>query len=471
MNTRISNSYLRMVMVISTFGGLLFGYDTGVLNGALPFMSQPDQLNLTPLREGMVTSSLLLGAIFGSVIGGRLSDIHGRRKIIAYIAAVLFWAAVGCSLAPTFEVMVVCRFILGLAIGGISGIIPGYLSEIAPFEQRGRIVTQNEWMLVTGQFLAFLVNAILAVTIGGSGDVWRYMLFVASLPALVLFFGMRKMPESPRWLANKNKVEHALSVLMKIRGDEHRARSELREISETIAAERKQGQFSWSDLKTPWIRRLVLIGMGIGMTTQLTGINSVIYYGSQILEKAGFSTQAAIIANTLNGVAAVIGVTLSFWIMTKIGRRAHLTIGFCGTTFCMFCITMAAMFFADIAAFPFIVLGFLVVFLLFNQSCVGPMLFLTIAEIIPLRLRGLGIGISILMHWVTNFIIGLAFPVLIASVGIQATFAIFVVLGLCSIFFVWKWLPETKDRTLEEIEMSFREKDAKPETEVLGFGK
>ena len=196
-----SKSYLKMIMIISTFGGLLFGYDTGVVNGALPYMAEPDQLNLSPLDEGMVASSLLLGATFGSVIGGKVSDMQGRRKNIFLLSVLFFLATLGCSLAPNFEVMVFSRFMLGLAVGGASVTVPAYLAEVSPADKRGRMVTQNELMIVTGQFMAFVFNAIIAIVLAGNPHLWRYMLVVAAVPAVCLFFGMMRLPESPRFPA------------------------------------------------------------------------------------------------------------------------------------------------------------------------------------------------------------------------------------------------------------------------------
>lgn len=263
LSSKTSKSYLKTIMIISTFGGLLFGYDTGVVNGALPYMAEPDQLNLTPLHEGMVASSLLLGATFGSVIGGKLSDVQGRRKNIFILSIIFFLATLGCSLAPNFEVMLVSRFVLGLAVGGASVTVPAYLAEVSPSEKRGRMVTQNELMIVTGQFMAFVFNAIIAVVLAGNPHVWRYMLVVAAIPAIVLFFGMMKLPESPRWLVSKGRISDALNVLKKIRETEKNAISELNEIQDNLDAEKNIKQYGFKDLNTPWIRRIILIGMGI----------------------------------------------------------------------------------------------------------------------------------------------------------------------------------------------------------------
>ncbi len=262
-----AQSYLKKIMIISTFGGLLFGYDTGVINGALPYMSAPDQLNLTPLHEGMVVSILLLGAATGSICGGRLSDMLGRRHNIICLAVLFFFAAIGCSLAPSFEVMLVTRFLLGLAVGGASVTVPTYLAEIAPMERRGRMVTQNEFMIVTGQFLAFVCNAIIAIVLAGDPHIWRYMLAICALPALVLFFGMLRLPESPRWLFMKGKLSDSLGVLKVIRTSKERAIAEFNEIQDMLQEQSIEHQVTYRDLTTPWVRRIMLIGIGIAIFT------------------------------------------------------------------------------------------------------------------------------------------------------------------------------------------------------------
>ena len=451
-----SKSYLKTIMIISTFGGLLFGYDTGVVNGALPYMAQPDQLNLTPLHEGMVASSLLLGATFGSVIGGKISDMQGRRKNIFMLSVLFFIATLGCSLAPSFEVMLISRFALGLAVGGASVTVPAYLAEVSPSEKRGRMVTQNELMIVTGQFLAFVFNALIAVALAGDPHVWRYMLAVAALAAVVLFFGMMRLPESPRWLVSKGKVSEALGVLKKIRETDKHAISELNDIQDTIAAEKNIKQVSFKDLNTPWIRRIILIGMGIATFTQLTGVNSIMYYGTQILNQSGFSMQAALIANTLNGLTSVIAVCVGISLMTKIRRRTMLLTGLSGTTTALFLITVSSTLLENSPYLPFIILSLTVMFLAFMQSCIGPILWLLLSEIIPLRVRGLGMGICVLFHWITNFVVGLTFPVLLSALGLQSTFLIFVIIGFVSLTFVKLFVPETKGKTLEQIEHGFR---------------
>ena len=463
-----SLSYLKKIMIISTFGGLLFGYDTGVINGALPYMAHPTQLDLTPITEGMVVSALLMGAAVGSVFGGKLSDIQGRRKNIFCLSILFFFATLGCALAPSFEVMLISRFLLGLAVGGAAVTVPAYLAEVSPADKRGRMVTQNELMIVSGQFLAFVLNAIIAIVMAGNDHLWRYMLSVAAIPAVILFFGMMKLPESPRWLVSKGHVSEAMTVLKKIRYTEAQAITELNEIQDVIAAEKTSKPVSLSELTMPWVRRVILIGMGIAAFSQLTGVNSIMYYGTQVLIESGFSMQAALIANTLNGLTSVLATFLGIWLLTKIRRRTMLTIGFVGTTVSLFLVSITSMTLGGTDIFPYIVLLLLVMFLAFMQACIGPLLWLLISEIIPLRFKGIGMGLCVLFVWVVNFVMGLVFPTLLSSLGLNFTFLVFVIVGIFSIMFVRYFVPETKGKTLEQIEKQFRNYNRK---EIQSVGK
>lgn len=357
--------YLKRVTVVSTFGGLLFGYDTGVINGALAFMARPDQLNLTPAVEGFVASGLLFGAAIGSFFGGRLSDAEGRRKMLLCLAVIFFFAAIGCSLSPTAGILIACRFVLGLAVGGASVTVPAYLAEMAPADRRGRMVTQNELMIVTGQLLAFILNAILGVTFGEVGHIWRYMLALASIPAVVLWFGMLVMPESPRWLLLQGRVSDAMQVLKKIR-DERMAIAELNEIQDSIDSEKHLDKAGYKDLATPWIRRIVFIGMGVSICQQISGVNSIMYYGTQILTQAGFSTEAALIGNIANGTISVAATIFGMWLMTRHGRRPLIMTGQIGTMACLCAIGVLSNLLAGTEMLPFVVLALTVTFLFFQ---------------------------------------------------------------------------------------------------------
>ncbi|GAB1808533.1 sugar porter family MFS transporter [Priestia megaterium] len=452
------HSFLRTIILVSTFGGLLFGYDTGVINGALPYMSESDQLNLNSFTQGLVTSALLFGAAFGAVVGGRLADYNGRRKTILYLAILFFVSTIGCTISPNAAVMILCRFLLGLAVGGASVTVPTYLAEMSPAESRGKMVTQNELMIVTGQLLAFTFNAIIGNMLGENPHVWRYMLPIAAIPAVFLFFGMLRVPESPRWLVSKGKNNEALTVLQKIR-ESKRAKSELQEIESAYDQEAKMEKATFKDLTTPWVRRVVFLGIGIAVVQQITGVNSIMYYGTEILKDAGFQTEAALIGNIGNGVISVLATFVGIWLLGKVGRRPMLITGLVGTTTALLLIGIFSLVFEGSAALPYIVLALTITFLAFQQGAISPVTWLMLSEIFPLRLRGLGMGVTVFCLWGINFLVGLTFPILLASIGLSTTFFVFVVFGIGAILFVKKFLPETKGLTLEELEQRFRSYD------------
>ncbi|OXM75310.1 sugar porter family MFS transporter [Amycolatopsis sp. KNN50.9b] len=444
---------LRLVTVIATFGGLLFGYDTGVINGALPYM-QAD-LGLTPLTEGLVTSSLLLGAALGAVLGGRLSDRRGRRRTILALAVIFLVGTLGCTFAPDTTVMVLSRFVLGLAVGGASVTVPTYLAEVSPAERRGRLVTQNELMIVTGQLLAFTFNAIIGNAFGESGGVWRWMLVLATLPAVVLWFGMLVMPESPRWLASRERFGDALAVLKEVRSG-RRAEAELAEVRQLALEDRQAKTGGWSDLATPWIRRLVLTGVGIAIVQQITGVNSIMYYGTQILTDAGFSANGALTANIANGVISVLATFAGIWLLGRVDRRPMLIAGQIGTTSALLLIGLFSLLLPEGIGRAFVVLSLTVTFLAFQQGSISPVTWLMLSEIFPLKLRGFGFGLCALVLWLTNFAVGLLFPLLVEAIHISGTFFLFAALGVGAITFVARFVPETRGRSLETLEKELR---------------
>ncbi|EUJ22902.1 sugar transporter [Listeria grandensis FSL F6-0971] len=454
-NKRTPKAYLRLITIISTFGGLLFGYDTGVINGALPYMSQAGQLNLTPAGEGIVASSLLFGAAFGAIFGGRLSDRSGRRRNLLTLAVIFFVATLGCTFAPSMAVMVIFRVLLGLAVGGASVTVPTYLAEMSPAHRRGRMVTQNELMIVTGQLLAFTFNAVIGTTLGEDGNVWRYMLVIATIPAVILWFGMLILPESPRWLASKGKIGDALRVLQQIR-EQNEANKELTEIKDNIAAEQEIEKATFQDLSVTWVRRILFIGIGIAVVQQITGVNSIMYYGTEILRDAGFGTEAALIGNIANGVISVLATFVGIYLLGKVGRRPMLITGLIGTTCALLLIGILSMLLQGTTALPYVVLSLTVTFLAFQQGAISPVTWLMLSEIFPQRLRGIGMGTTVFCLWITNFLVGFSFPILLANVGLSITFFMFAILGVFAILFVKRYLPETKGHTLEQIEYYFR---------------
>ena len=450
--------YVILIGLVATFGSLLFGYDTGVVNGALPFMALPDQLNLTPVLEGAVVGAIALGAALGCLIGGRLADSLGRRKNLLYLSILFFFATLGCTASPSANVMIVCRFFLGIAVGASSVTVPVYLAEIATKETRGRMVGLMDLVVVTGQLLAFVVNSILAVSMQDNSHIWRYMLFVSALPAVALFIGMLKTDESPRWLVARGRISEAMNVLQKTRSTKEQAIAELNEIQGLLSEESHCKKFVLSDLKQPWIRRLLMLGIGLSITQQITGVNSIMFYGSQILVQSGFSTQAALIGNIGNGLISVLGAGLGLYMVGKIGRRPMLTAGLVGTTSCMLGIAIISNVMSSSPLLPYLVLSLTVTFLAFQQSCVSPITWLMCSEIFPLRMRGTGMGLSVCFQWIGNFAVGFSFPILLSNFGLSSTFFVFVGLGICAIIFIRILLPETKDKTLEQLEEMFQEK-------------
>jgi sugar porter (SP) family MFS transporter len=441
---------LGMVAMVATFGGLLFGYDTGVINGALRPMTA--DLGLTPITEGIVTSSLLFGAAAGAVGGGRLSDTWGRRKTIILLAILFLVGALSCVFAPNFEVMVVGRVILGLAVGGASSVVPVYLAELAPYEIRGSLAGRNELMIVIGQLAAFVVNAIIGNLWGEFGGVWRIMLAVAAVPAVALFLGMLRMPESPRWLISRGRTQEALAVLKTIRSAD-RAEAEMADVKHLADEEKEMNLSGWGALKNKWILRILLVGIGLGVAQQLTGINSIMYYGQSVLVEAGFDSRAALIANIAPGVIAVVGGVIALTMMQRVNRRTTLLLGFTLTTICHFLIGIASIALpVGNPARPFVILFLVVAFVGSMQTFLNIAVWVMLSEIFPLHIRGFAIGVSIFCLWIANAFLGLFFPTLVASVGITGTFFMFGVVGILALIFIYTQVPETRGRTLEALE-------------------
>lgn len=282
------------------------------------------------------------------------------------------------------------------------------------------------------------------------------MLVVAVLPALVLFFGMLRMPESPRWLVSQGRDTDALGVLRQVRSED-RAVAEMAEVHELAEEEKDSQTGGLSDLATPWIRRLIIIGALLGVFQQFTGINSVMYYGTQLLGDAGFSASAAIVANTLNGLFSVLGITVGLLLMNRIDRRKMLLAGFILTTTFHLLVGLSALLLPDGTAKAYFILVFVVLFVFCMQGTIGPLVWLMLAEIFPLKIRSLAIGVCVFVLWIANACGALLFPPVVAALGIAPTFFIFVGLGLLAILFIATQVPETRGKSLEELEDHFRE--------------
>ncbi|WP_271986284.1 sugar porter family MFS transporter [Pseudoclavibacter terrae] len=442
---------LTVVAFVATIGGLLFGYDTGVINGALRPMTE--ELGLTAFTEGVVTSSLLFGAAFGAFLGGRFSDRWGRRTMIIILAVAFLLGTIVCVFSPNFGVMVVGRVILGLAVGGASTVVPVFLAEIAPYEIRGSLAGRNEVMIAVGAFAAFVVNAIIGNVAGHIDGVWRIMLAVCAIPAIALFFGMIRMPESPRWLVSKGRTEEALVIMRTIR-PEARAEAEVEAIRLTAVEEAKQVRTGLRGvLGNKWLRRILLVGTGIAVFQQLTGINTIVYYGQTVLVESGFDENAALIANVVPGLIGVIGSIVAIYNMERINRRTTFLLGYglIVVWHTLIGIASAAMPVGN-SARPFVILVLVVLFVGSMQTFLNVATWVILSEIFPLHMRGLGIGIAVFFHWIANALLGLFFPSLVEQIGLTGSFFMLAVFNLAAFFFVLKYLPETRGRTLEAVE-------------------
>lgn len=444
---------LDLIAVVATFGGLLFGYDTGVINGALEPMKH--DLGLTTVTEGLVTATLLVGAAVGAIVGGRMNDTLGRKKTLTIVAVIFFLGTIGGVVAPNLAVMLPSRVILGFAVGAASVTVPVYLAELAPTERRGTLSGRNELAIVVGQMLAFIINAIIASVWGHHDGVWRYMLAVAAVPAVALFVGMLRMPESPRWLISKGRHDDAFQVLMQVR-NEDRAKAEIAEVEHLAEEEAETQTGGWADLSVPWIRRIVLVGCGLAMAQQLTGINSVMYYGTQLLTEAGFSASAALIANIANGVLAVAGSAIClFFVIDKMPRRQLIVRGFIATTTVHGLIVIAATVMPQGITRAYVILILCVTFVFFMQLALNVPVWVCLSELFPLQLRGFAMGLSILCMWLMNAALTFAFPIIVGLTGLQGIFSLFFVVGLISVVSLWKTLPNTSGRSLEQLEEAF----------------
>lgn len=306
-------------------------------------------------------------------------------------------------------------------------------------------------MIVSGQLAAFTFNAIIANVGGESGGIWRWMLVVATLPAVALWFGMLVMPESPRWLASQGRYGDALAVLKEVRS-EQRAEAELSKVTAMAIEDEKAKLGGWNDLRVPWVRRLVLVGIGIAIVMQITGVNTIMYYGTQILTDAGFAADSALTANIANGVISVLATFVGIWLLGRVNRRPMLMIGQLGTIAAQLLIGVFSLILPTGDGRAFAVLAMTVTFLAFQQGAISPVTWLMLSEIFPLKMRGFGLGIAAFALWITNFLIGLVFPVLVDAVGVSNTFFVFVAAGLLAVAFVKLYVPETRGRTLEDLE-------------------
>ncbi len=435
-----------MVASIAALGGLLFGYDTGVISGALLFIGKDFQLNA--FLEGFIVSSLLLGAVVGAGISGALSDRLGRRTIILAAAAIFAIGAIGAGLAPSVGVLIFFRFFLGLGVGSASALVPSYISESAPTDVRGSLSSLFQLAITLGILIAYLVNFAFA-----SIESWRWPLGLAFVPALVLLVGMYFLPETPRWLVSKDRDEEARRVLTRTRTEDE-VESELQEIRRTEEEEGEQA--GYRELFAPWVRPMLVVGIGLAVFQQFVGINTVIYYAPTIIKATGLANVATLLATVGIGVVNVLMTIVAILVIDRVGRKPLLLIGLAGMTVSLVILGAAFAFSGLSGIISWITLAGLMLYIASFAVSFGPILWVMLPEIFPLKARGTGTGVSALSNWGANFVVAQAFLPLIALIGESVVFWILAGICIVAALFIQFLVPETKGRSLEQIESDLR---------------
>lgn len=437
----------RTIYFFGALGGLLFGYDTGVISGALLFI--PDDFKLTPFLQGAIVAALLLGAMIGAALAGRLSDRLGRKKLIIAAAVVFTVGSLLAALAPSVAVLIAARFIIGLAVGSAALVVPLYLAEIAPTEIRGAIASLNQLMIVGGILAAFIVNAILA----SSGD-WRLMLGLAAVPSLILLVGMFFMPETPRYLVHTGEEDSAREVLEQLPGDEP-PEDRIEEIQEVEQDE--EGDTGLRGLlRAKWVRPALLVATGLAVFQQFVGINTIIYYAPTTLTNVGFGKTSAIYANLIIGVVNVLMTVIAIRIVDRVGRKPMLFAGLGGMVASLLVLGISLSVLptphhpGDPAAI--ITLVCLGTFIASFAATWGPVVWVMIPEVLPLSVRGTAMGVAVFANWAANFLVSQTFPVLLDKLGPGPVFLGYAGMGVLAALFVKAFVTETKGRSLEEIE-------------------
>lgn len=444
--------YVALVCVVAALGGLLFGYDTGVIAGAIGFLETHFDLDPS-FQKGWVAASALIGCTLGVAIAGMMSDRLGRKKTLILSAVLFFISAVGTALPRNITMFVLFRIIGGVGVGAASITSPMYIAEIAPARIRGRLVSVNQFAIVTGFLVVYLVNYFIALQGSEAWNVqygWRWMFGSEALPALLLLTALFFVPESPRWLTKYGRREKALGVLERV-GGRNRAQEEIREIEYAIAHE----SGSLKMLLAPGMRIVLVIGIVLAVLQQVTGINVFLYFGAEIFKKMGSETNAALLKEVVVGAVNLSFTVVAIWTVDRVGRKPLMLIGSAGMG-----ISLAAM---GLAAYVQSTTGmWLLVFMLGYIACfalsVGPVTWVILSEIFPTRIRGRAMGIATVFLWTANYVVTQTFTIMDESPALVETFHhafpfwLYGVMCVLLFLFVLRFVPETKGKTLEEIE-------------------
>lgn len=450
MKVKISNP---MVYIFGALGGLLFGYDTGVISGAILFIEK--QMHLDSWQQGWVVSSVLLGAVLGAAIIGPMSDKYGRKRLVMLSSIIFFIGAIGSAFSPEFWTLILSRVVLGMAVGASSALIPTYLAELSPAEKRGSMSSLFQLMVMSGILLAYITN----YSFSGFYTGWRWMLGFAAIPAAILFLGCIVLPESPRFLVKDGRSDEARNILEQMnKHNESVVNTELIQIKRQ--AEIKSGGIN--ELFGKFVRPALVIGVGLAIFQQIMGCNTVLYYAPTIFTDVGFGVQAALLAHIGIGVFNVIVTAIAVIIMDKVDRKKMLIYGGIGMGISLLVMSFSMKFSGGSFAASIICVIALTIYIAFFSATWGPVMWVMIGEVFPLNIRGLGNSFSSVINWGANMIVSLTFPPLLNFFGTGSLFIGYGIICFVAIWFVHSKVFETRNRSLEEIETALREHAGEP---------
>lgn len=438
----INFRYLIFLAVTAALGGLLFGFDIAIITGAGPFLRQ--HFGLDDLGLGWAFSSLLFGCVLGSVIAGKFADRCGRKGMLVWVAALFALTSIATAAAPTFSTFIAARFVGGLAVGAVSLLSPMYVAEVSPPSVRGRMGAFYQMSIITGVLISYSIN----YSLRNSGpNNWRWMFLTGIVPSALFFTLMLLAPETPRYLMMAGKQHDAFTLLERIAG---RAGAEL-EIAEMKAALHKIGN-TWKGLLRPGVKRALLVSFCLAILIQVSGINTIVDYAPAIFSSAGWKMDGALFSTFLVGMTEFLFTIISFGFIDRYGRKPLYVTGSIGMSAAL--VTLLVTVRMDRFHGP-VVLVFILIYLAFFSACIGPVFWTLVPEIFPTDVRGIAMTVPVLTQWVANAIVVLLFPFTFHQIGKQITFGFLAVMCLVQGVFTYFFVPETRNKPLEEIEASW----------------